>query len=279
MSEDLFADIPIYDESKRDYKPTRFTKIIPGYPVRIRVLSKNALRVSKHYLPKQKISLVCLEDECPICANNKKLAESHPGMKYNEIPGIIARQNRFMVNVLNRTKVKTTPTEKVVYAGSDGKFPAQHPETGEDLTKIKAVPQNTIEVLERGSTLFSQLNGIHDTIRDDESNRIGLTSYDIVLVATGKGKQMEISAVAQPQLNDKVEILETDLYDLEKVPMKMSVGEIEKLLSGVSLQDIFESRKVITEEKELETVAEDVAKDVEDTIDDLFEGMDDVDSE
>jgi hypothetical protein len=275
MTDELFADIPVYDESRGDFKKTQFLKIIPGYPVRIRILDKGAYRVSKHYLPKQKISIVCLEDACPICANNRKLALQHKDMNYRDIPGIINKQNRFLVNVLNRTKVKTTPTEKVVYAGSDGKFPNQHPETGEDLTQIKATSQNTIEVLERGSTLFSQLNGIYDTVRTEEGERIGLTNFDIVLVATGKGREMKINAVAQPQLNDKVEILDTDLYDLTKVPMKLSEEELTQVLSGVSLQDIFSARKATPkEETELESIAEDVALEVEDTVEDLFEGMD-----
>lgn len=274
MSDDLFADIPVYDETKGDFKKVKFLKIIPGYPVRIRILSKSAYRVAKHYLPKQRISVVCLEEECPICANNRKLVEFHPDTAYNEIPGIIGKQNRYLVNVLNRTKVKTTPQEKVVYAGADGKFPAQHPETGEDLTQIKATSQNSIEVLERGSTLFGQLNGIHDTIRNDDGEKIGLTNYDIILTATGKGRQMTLSAVAQPQLNDDIELREEDLYDLSKVPMKLSANEITSVMNGVALQDVFEARKAVKEDKELSAVAEDVAEEVEDTIETLFEGMD-----
>jgi len=275
MSDELFADIPIYDETKKDFKPVRFLKIIPGYPVRIRVLDKAAYRATKHYLPKQKISVVCLEENCPICANNKKLAIANPGVNYSDIPGIINKQNRFLVNVLNRTKVKTTPAGHIVYAGSDGKFPAQHPETGEDLKDIKALSQNSIEVLERGSTLFGQLNGIHDTIRDEEGNRLGLTNYDIILTAVGKGRQMTVSAVAQPQYNDKIEINEIDLYKLDKVPMKLSEDELIKVLSGISLQDIFEARKETPkEETYLEGISDAVVAEVEDTIDSLFEGMD-----
>jgi len=275
MTDELFADIPVYDESQRDFKPTRFTKIVPGYPVRVRVLNKGAYRVAKHYLPKQRISVVCLEENCPICANNRKLALANPGVAYSDIPGIINKQNRFLVNVLNRTKVKTTPTEKVVYAGSDGKFPAQHPETGEDLTQMKATSQNTIEVLERGSKLFSQLNGIYDTVRNEEGERIGLTNFDIILTAAGKGRQMEVSAVPQPQLNDKVELNEVDLYNLEKVPMKLSEDELIKVLNGIALKDIFSARKAEPkDESELEGIADDVSAEIEDTVEDLFEGMD-----
>jgi len=273
MNDNLFADIPVYDDTKREFKPTKFLKIIPGYPVRIRILSESAYRVSKHYLPKQRVSLVCLEDECPICENNKILANANPDTPYNEVSGIIGRQNRYLVNVLNRTKVKISATGKVVYAGSDGKFPVQHPESGEDLSTIKSTALNTVEVLERGSTLFGQLNGIHDTIRNEEGERIGLTNYDIILTATGKGRQMTVSAVAQPQLNDVVEVKEEEIYNLEKVPMKMSAGEIVKLLNGISLQDIFEARKVSKDTKELEIVASDVAEDVEDSIERLFDGL------
>jgi len=61
---------------------------------------------------------------------------------------------------------------------------------------------------------------------------------------------MTVSAVAQPQLNDVVEINDIDLYDLSKVPMKLSADEITKLMNGISLQDIFESRKASKETSE-----------------------------
>lgn len=270
MSENLFADIPVYDDTKKEFKPTKFLKIIPGYPVRVRILDDSAYRVTKHYLPKQKVSLVCLEDECPICENNRKLVEANPDTPYNEIAGIIGKQNRYLVNVLNRTKVKITASGKVVFAGADGKFPTQHPESGEDLANVKPVHLNTVEVLERGSTLFGQLNGIHDTIRDDDGNRIGLTNFDIILTATGKGRQMTVSAIAQPQFNEPIGLYNDELYNLEKVPMRLSSNEIIKLINGISLQDIFESRRALKDTEELETVATEVAEDVEDTIENLF---------
>ena len=119
------------------------------------------------------------------------------------------------------------------------------------------------------------MNGIHDTIRDDEGNRIGLTSYDIILTASGKGRQMTVSAVAQPQFNDKVELNDVDLYNLEKVPMKLSENELLQVMNGVSLQDIFSARKATPkDESELEGIANDVSDEIESTVDSLFEDMD-----
>lgn len=269
MTETPFASIPVFDRDDKKTKKVNYLKIVPGYPVRIRILTEAAHMVVKHFLPKQRISVVCLGDECPVCLNNKKLVEAHPGVLYNEIPGIIGRQTRFLINVLNRTPVKATE-KAVYYAGSDGKFPRVSDE-GLDLSGVEAKQLNTIEVLERGSTLFSQLNAIHDSFRDEEGNRLGLTNFDIVLTATGKGKSMVITALPAMQYSDKVEYDPEALYDLEKVPMTLGKDEIWKLLEGAQFQDVIESRKATAVNVAVPTK---LAEEVEDTLAKFFEDED-----
>jgi hypothetical protein len=273
----VFADIPEEKEFK-EFEPIRFVKIQAGSPVRLRVLDKKAYNVKKHYLPQQKISILCLGDEvCPVCNNNQKLIEANPDVKYNQIKGLIPRQNRYLVNVLNRSLVKVDGFGNVVFPQSDGQFPQTY--QGQDITKIEPQPLNRVEVLERGSTLFSQLNITHDGIRDPKTNEpLGLWNYDIQISATGQGRKMVTNVVALPHINDVVEVDANDLYALPAVPIQLTADEIWELLKGTSLSDIFTARRdddrqaVEEDDERLSELEKDVLEEVNESVNGLFEG-------
>jgi hypothetical protein len=266
MTDQPFADIPIKGEQSQTKKNLVFTKIIPGYPVRIRILNSAAYRVPKHFLPRQKVSVVCLGEDCPVCIQNRKQVEANPGVPYSEVPGIINKQVRFLVSVYNRTLVKKIG-EEVFYAGVDGKFP-RLTDKGEDLTKVEAKPLNTVEILERGSTLFAQFNAINDSFRNDEGERIGITNFDIILTASGGGKNMVITALPALQHSDEVKV--ENALDLSTVSIKFSPDEIWKLLGGVPVRDIFESRKGTVIAETADASLTDMAKSVEDSLEAFF---------
>ena len=130
-----FADIP--EEGGREFKPNQFVKITAGVPLRLRILDKKALHTEKHFLPNQKVSVLCLGDDvCPICINNQKLMRANPDVSPRQLKGLIFRQNRYLVNVLNRTLVKRTPSGNVIFS-SGGQFPSHDPDTGELLVDIQ----------------------------------------------------------------------------------------------------------------------------------------------
>lgn len=270
----VFADIP--EQKSVDFEPIRFTKLVSGNPVRLRILNKEAHRVFKHYLPQQRISIVCLgAGECPVCIENQKKVDNAPaGTRYGQIKGYISRQNRYLVNVLNKTLVKETPTGNIIFAQMDGQFPMQDVSTGEMLVNIEPKPLHRVEVLERGPTLFSQLNAINSAVFDPETNEpVGLWNYDIVITATGQGRQMTTNIIPYPQYNEPVEVSADDLYVLKDVPLQLSAAEVYEVLRGVSLQDVFAARKGVNEEAvdtDLEKLEGDSAKEASESLNAIF---------
>jgi hypothetical protein len=240
----MFADIPERDESESTFKKTYFTKLGAGFPVKLRILDKKAFRIHKHYIPAQRTSVVCLgEDECPVCERNKKLRGEHPDVTPSAIRGYISRQTRYLVNVMNFTLAKVTEEGKVIFADSKNKFPNVIEATGEVLSEIEAKPIRRIEVLERGPTLFGQLNTTNEQVIDEETEEpVGLWNYNIVISATGEGRKMTTNVVPLANENKKVKFNEEDLYDLESVPLRLYADEITMLLGGTTVKDIFALR-------------------------------------
>lgn len=267
-----FADVSSTNEST--FNKPRFLKLIPGFPVIVRILDKKAYKVYKHFIPKQKASVMCLGwEHCPICQKNKELADANPNVPYGEVKGIIPRQTRFMVNVLNRTVAKITSEGNVIYAGFDGSFPNQDPESGEILTNIEAEPLNRVEILERGKTLFADLNNRSKMVMSADKGINGIWDCDVMLVASGKGRDMTISVETRPQDNDVVNVPPEDLFVLETVPLQLTPDEMRLVVRGVSISDIFAERKA-QKETEVETtndsIPEGMLDEIEREIDDIF---------
>ena len=262
-----FADI---QDTPSEYRSTEYVKISSGVPLRLRVLDKRAIHLVKHFIPSQKVSIICLGDEtCPICQNNQRLSKESPKLTPRQIRGYISRQNRYMVNVLNRTMVKETLSGNVTYAVS-GQFPTHDANTGESLLEVEAKPLNRVQVLERGPTLFSQLNAIHDAVLDETGNPLGLTVYDITIMASGSGRKMATNVIPHPDQNDVVEIPDEEKFALESLGIQLSPSEITDLIKGVSLRDIFESRRASEEISILKDAEGQVGEGVQKSIDALF---------
>jgi len=266
----MFADIPENTFEGSNFKKTQFVPFFNGANIRLRVLDHKAHSIQKHFINRSKLSVLCLgEEACPICENNRRLVQANPKSKRNQIPGMIFRQSRFMTNVFNRTPVKTAPSGKVVYP-INNKFPSADPVTGEVLIDIEAAPLNEIQVLERGSTLFSQLNLVHNSVVDEVGQPLGLWNYDISISVVGSGKDMVTNVTALSHLNDAVAYRTEDLYDLETVGIRLSPDEIIRVLEGVSLRDIFAVRKTEDTEaiaKEVEVISEEVKASVSNIFD------------
>jgi hypothetical protein len=241
-----FADIPDEQTNGNDeYRKTHYTKITSDYPIRLRILNKEAVHQKKYFLPKQRLSIIAPENEenDPIWQRNGRLMKENPDKSPNQIKGWISRQNRYMVNVLNRTMVKRAPQSgNVVFPGQNG-FPTHDPESGELISDVDPTPLNRVEVLERGPTLFSQLNQINSATCDEAGNPIGIWNYDIVISATGKGRHMVTNIIPYPNKNDEIDLDELELYDLEEVGLRLEPDEIERVLNGVQLRDIFAARR------------------------------------
>lgn len=268
-----FADIPDFKKDSERRK-VNYLAFPEGTPTNVRILDAGAKRYFKHFLPKQRVSVVCPGDGCPICANNRKLIEMNPDVQANAIKGYIGRQTRFMVNVLNRTLVKFDSAGNPHFKGPNGEFPSLVPGTTESLEAISPVTLNRVEVLERGSTLFSQLNALNDSILDPKTGeRAGLTNFDVTFIVNGSGKSMTIAVIPNLQGMDVINLADYELYDFDSIVLNLTSDEIQKLLEGISLKDIFalrRSKNAVSMDATPPTVDDDIANEVGDALASLF---------
>jgi hypothetical protein len=280
------ANIKVRKASYDDKKKTSFLALVPGSRV-IRILDKDAKDIFTHWI--NKANVVCLnedgglEGECPICANNQRLMFTYRENKeYRNAKGWSPSRQMFLVNVLDRTKIKVCPNEEcnaevLDVVGSDGKrvFPTVCPECGASLVSVEAMPLNKVKVLSRGVSLFNDLNMIEETVLDEDGNKIGWTNYDIRIVTTGTDKESKHTAVPLVNRNDKVDIKDEDKFDLDNVVLKLTVNEMLELQRGVSIKDIFQARNSSSTTPDVEKIAKEVSDKVTNTIKNLF--PDDVD--
>lgn len=278
--------------NQKTFEKPVFLQTKTGQNERIRLLQEDIVDVYKHFIPGRNVSIVCPGSDCPICLRNRRLSKENPGVPFNQVKGVIPRQHRFMVNVLNRTPVKRDSSGNIIRRGPDGQFPPVSPNTGEIIVKVAETPLDEIQILEKGTTLFNQFLEIDARITDGEPvyltdsegnlvvkdgvpvvektpTPLGILNYDVILRPTGVRQQMEISVEARPDLNDKVEVDPAKLYKLDEIGLRLDPSEIEKLIAGVSLKDIFEARRATSMVNTGET-----SKEAEGRVNSLFDADD-----
>lgn len=240
---------------------TEYISLTPGAHV-IRILNSRAKDIFVHYI--NKATVECLGDDCPICANNKSLISAFPNDFRNQ-PGYVKKTERHYVNVLDKTPAK------VCECGQEYKdLSATFCRCGKQLPDAK--PLMKVKVLAKGKTLFEHLETIHNSILDAENNPIGIHNYDISLVVSGTGRDVNYTPIPNPANSAPVEQKYLDeMFDLDKAIIRLTPEELLDLQRGISLKDIFAARRS-KETAVVETqVPEEVATQVANDISKLFE--------
>jgi hypothetical protein len=217
------------------FKKTEFMVVSNGAHT-IRVLQPTVKTVPTHFFKSNNVTVLCLEDECPVCANNKKLIMQFPD-NFREQQGYNKVNWRFFINVLDKTPAKTC-----VKCGRENKDLRQTICTcGEILPEAK--PINKVKVLSKGLTLRDDLGSVEKAILDNTGTPIGLMNYDIVLMVTGAGtRDAKVTPVPRTEANEPIpEGLE--LFDLDKATIVVNAEEMLDIQRGISLKDIFAARK------------------------------------
>ena len=245
-----------------DFKRTEFMQLGAGGH-KIRILQEKALDVYTHYLNKS--TVLCLGDECPICANNKKLIMNFPDT-FRDQGGYNRATRRYFVNVLDKTPAKTCVACKKEYKNLSSVACV----CGEVLPD--AQPLNRVKVLAKGISLFEQLDAIDKSILDDKGEKVGLTQYDINLVVSGSGRDVSYTPIPDTRsIGPASGYEEKDLFDLDRASIKLTPEEMLDLQRGVTLKDIFAARKAKEVEFEVgEQVSDETVKDVNDRVANLF---------
>jgi hypothetical protein len=243
-----FVDKEISREYKKgDFKKTEFMSVTNGAHI-IRILEDQAKTLPTHFFMNSKSSVLCLEDECPICKNNKDLIRQYPE-NFRDQPGYNKVNYRFFVNVLDKTPAKVC--EK---CGKEYKDTRQTICTcGEVLPT--AAPLNKVKVLSKGLQLRDDLGSVEKAILDTDGNVIGLKNYDVIIMTTGAGtRDAKNTPVPRTEANQPVpESLE--LFDIDKAVIKLEPSEMLDLQRGISIKDIFAARKAKQEEFVPEEIA------------------------
>ena len=252
-------------QTNTTFRKTEYLRTTPGVHV-IRLLPPIHTEYT-HYV--RGTTVACLGDGCPICLNNKKIIMENPE-NFRNVPGYsYARMTRY-INVLDRTPAKVcTQCGNEVKADLNGNISPVCPSCNTMIADVQVKPLNKVKVFSRGKELFDQIQLINDTKRDDQNEKIGVENYDIELTV-GSNKQPVPSARLDKM--DTVEVPEEELFDLTKAVIRLEVNEVEDLLRGVSLRDIFAARKAETESQESDGIPEDVEEEVQNSVNNLFDG-------
>jgi len=126
-------------EQFETFERPQYLSFLEGFPVIVRVLDKRAYHTRKHWLNRQRTSILCLGESCPICQNNAKIRAENP-KSFRNIRGYIPIQNRYVVNVLDRTPVVIDPETGDEYYARQGKFPTVSDDGERSLAKIEPRP-------------------------------------------------------------------------------------------------------------------------------------------
>lgn len=247
-----FADIrPTTDSNfKSDIRRTEFMQLQTGANI-IRILEPTARKFKTHYL--NKATVVCLEDDCPICANNKKLIMQFPDT-FRDQHSYNRASERFYVNVFDKTPAKVCTACGKEYK----KLDAIVCSCGQQLpTEVK--PLNKVKVLAKGPMLFGHLETINNSILDQSGNQVGINNYDVTVIVSGAGRDVNYTPIPNQNANAPVELGEQELFDLDKAVIVLTAEELLDLQRGITLKDIFAARR---SKEEQTTVAPQVSDEV-----------------
>lgn len=272
MSKGYFANIP-EDDNRRERirfeRPVWFVTTEGQH--QIRILDETAHDEWLHFVRtpthERGIYLTCLEDDCPICIQNRQIIAENPET-FRDVKGYWSRSKRWYVNVLDRTEVKVCPecqweNKKDVTM----QFPntCLNRECNALLTEVEPHQSGKVKILAKGKRLFEPLEkNIFRVNVDEDGEPIPLTKYDIILHVVGTGRDTQTLPV-KTDVNDEVGVPEDALYDLPSIPLRLEPSEVLDFLKGVSLRDIFAARRGEVDE-EMQELAEEIKEDIDEGI-------------
>lgn len=259
----IFAEITprVFPNKERVAKRNEYIELGPGAHT-IRILESRAKKFKVHYLNRAYVR--CLDDECPVCINNKKLIAQFP-IDFRKQPGYSAYTERFYVNVLDKTKTKVCKNCSKEFKNLSTVFC--------DVCNTilqEAHPLNKVKILAKGKTLFEHLQTINSSILDAEGNPIGINNYDIALIVSGTGRDATYTPIPNPAGNEPVDLATLELFDVSNAVLDLSPEEMLELQAGVSVRDIFAARRSKENSIIAEQVPDELVKQVNEDISKLF---------
>jgi hypothetical protein len=221
----------------KKFEKTAFLKLDQGNHI-IRILEDVGQHVFTHFIL-GKITVACLDNDCPVCENNAKIRMDSPE-NFRTVSAYAPRVSKYSINVLDKTPARVCP--KCQTANPVKASTCLNEDCKTLLVDVKPSPENKVKIATLSTTLATQLNMIEKTITDNESNPLGWKNFDIILSVEGAGRDKVITTIPNPA-NAPVDIGEQTLIDHAQAVLKLTRQEITDLLHGVALRDILVARK------------------------------------
>lgn len=273
------ANFQSFDKSS--FKKKEFIDLPLGKHV-IRLLHEDALVVFTHFIASQSLMVRCLGDDCPICSRNKVLyaeakAKAKAGggkVETNNIPGYFSRTQTAYLNVLDRTLVKICPSTEcqaeVKPANIAGKFPVACPKCGASISSVSALPLDKVKIFSFGKENKEQIAAAEASTLDSEGTPIGIMNFDLDIMVMMSGSRKSKVITAGSGRDKTPEVPEDMLYDLEEACQTFTVDELNSIVSGTKIRDIYATRKATAPKKEEEVDDDEIDTSILDNVDGLF---------
>ena len=165
---------------------------------------------------------------CPICSN-PELKEKFHGPSF-----------RYRVNVLNTTPHKTCPNCGAEYNMYRGNV-ARCTSCQADLTDVAALPINRVEILEKGKTVFTDINQ-HCEAMEVSNPNFDIRNLTFMATQIGTGRDTKVTLTPRTDI-PAAPFAGYELYDLASVgDFDLSNDEVIALISGATLSAVLSSR-------------------------------------
>lgn len=231
-----------FKEPERPRRASKFLRITTGVPVTVIIMDDNPTPQPKHWITDgagKRLGLNCPGERiCPICLTNQRIG-------YNKKhPDFISLQRRYAVNVLDVTPVKRCPTCEAPHRADFEGDTCSIEGCNTSLADVEAEPLLKVKILERGRTLMGQISAL-ETIPHPFSGKVmKLNEFPIMLMATGSGTEMVITAIPQAPMD--VNLDEYERHDFSEL-LVLTPEEISHLLEGGTFRDVMAARNAAAE--------------------------------
>lgn len=237
------------------FEKTEFMRFDHGvYNVRI---VSNPVGMFSHYVPSAKISIKCLQEDCPICKNNRQLMIENPD-NFRNIKGWNPRQFRHYFNVLDITPVKVCENCGNEITRSGNNFPSSCSACNAIIPHtVKESPSLKIKLASISDTNATLINTQAQGFIDNLGDSFRLSDFIVMFtVIKSDGKKTIIPSLTPSQFSGEID--ESKLYDSSKALVTLTSEEIVDTLKGISLKDIYAARRMKSGEDTEDSVVTDL---------------------
>lgn len=159
-------------------------------------------------------------------------------------PNLAKKQQRMLLNVLDRTWVKKNSKGQAVYADESYEYPKTDPGTGEDLTRIEPEPHNKVLILEFGPQLMQDFMLLDKRTRSREDPRklLNIWEFDVKIITRGKGRDTVHKAFADDDKSPlSQDLLALPRHDLVSMTLPLPNEACQRILDGEAFQEVIRS--------------------------------------